>query len=718
MKQVVQNYKTGELKVDDVPAPAGNKASVLVTNMYSLISAGTEKSTVDMAKKSLVGKAKARPDLVKKVIQQIQKDGLVDTAKMVMGRLDTRAALGYTCAGIVTEVGEDVEGFSVGDRVACAGQNYASHAEVVSIPKNLCIKVPDNVDLEDAAYAAVGSIALQGVRQADPKLGDIVAVVGLGLLGQIVVQMLKANGCRVVATDLDPEKVAMAQSFGADRAVSAAEFQDACSSISDGHGVDSVILTASTKSNQPIETAGEVCRKKGRVVVVGAVGMDIPREPYYVKELELRLSMSYGPGRYDTDYEEKGIDYPYGYVRWTEKRNMEAFLNLIASGSISIKPLTSHKFLIDDAETAYQIITSGSERYLGILLTYAEEEQEKFDTKKSLKESTSTPPKSVELGLIGVGNHIKDMLLPPLRKNSAVNFKAVCTNTGINSKAVAEKEGADYCTTNYQEVIDDPSINAIIIGTRHDSHAEIVLAALKADKHVFVEKPLCMTKDELVMIEEAYNASSKNLVLQAGFNRRYSVHAEKIKNVFEPQNNPLTMIYRVNAGAIPAEHWIQDKEIGGGRIVGEACHFVDFMQYICGADPVAIFAVSVGSHDSGISNDKSIHTITFSNGSIGTLIYAADGDKSLSKERFEAFADGKSVVMDDFLTTDIYQSGKKSTFKTRVRDKGFSKEVNDFVTRITSAENSDELFKQAKAVTLTTIEAMESMKSRLFHSVE
>ncbi len=717
MKQVVQNYKTGELKVDEVPAPMLYRNGVLVKNHYSLISAGTEKSTVDMAKKSLVGKAKARPDLVKKVISQVQKNGFVDTAKMVMGRLDTRAALGYSCAGVIAGVGDQVNGLKTGDRVACAGQNYASHAETVVIPSNLVVRVPDSVDLQDASYVAVGAIALQGVRQAEPRLGEIVAVIGLGLLGQIVVQMLKANGCRVVATDIDENKIALAKEFGADEAVGQSEFEGTCSGISQGYGVDSVIITASTKSNEPIETAGIVCRKKGRVVVVGAVGMQVPREPYYLKELDLRLSTSYGPGRYDVDYEEKGVDYPYGYVRWTEQRNMSAFLELIAEGKLNIKALTSHDYAIEKAEEAYKLISEQSEDYLGITLNYPSENSDRSKCKIKIAEGSAIS--GVQLGLIGVGNHIKDMILPHLRNSDNVNIKAICTNTGINAKAVAEKQDAEYCTTDYNEILADESIHAIVIGTRHDSHAEIAVNAIKAGKHVLLEKPLCLSKSELKDVRTAYEEISEdnNVIVQLAFNRSYSSHAEKIIEFFGTRNNPLTMVYRVNAGAIPADHWIQDEEIGGGRIIGECCHFIDFMRTISGSSLKSVFAMSIGNHDSGITADKAIISLEFSDGSIGTLVYCADGDKSLAKERFEAFSDGKSVVMNDFSTTEFYKSGKKEVYKSSKLDKGFQQEVDYFLSRVKSGKSAYDEFLNGYEVTLATIAAVESMKDRNRHQL-
>ncbi len=707
MKQIVQNYRTGELQVEEVPAPNLQSDGLLVATEFSLISAGTEKSTVTVAKKNLAGKAMERPDLVKKVINQVQKDGLADTMKMVFGRLDKPGALGYSCAGIVKAVGNKVTGFSIGDRVACAGQNYASHAELNFIPKNLCVKIPDGVDSEAAAYVALGSIALQGVRQAEPKLGEFVAVIGLGLLGQLVVQMLKANGCIVIATDIDPTKLELAKKFGADQTILADELENVVASVTQSHGVDSVIITASTKDNTPIEVAGEICRKKGRVVIVGAVGMNVPRESYYKKELELRLSTSYGPGRYDTQYEEQGQDYPYAYVRWTEQRNMIAFLNLIQQGKIDVKSLTSHSYAIESAQQAYELIMRNTEPYLGILLSY------NINTYKEEHKINIIANKKTELvniGLIGAGNHIQDRLLPYLKKLKDIQISAVCTGTGINSKALAKKIKATYCTNDYKDILKDKNINAVLIGTRHNTHGQIIIEALKAGKHIFVEKPLCLTENELEEITASY--ADKGLQIMVGFNRRYSSHGKTAQTFFADHKEPLVMAFRVNAGAIPEEHWIQNPEIGGGRIIGEACHFIDYMQFICGAKVVSVYAKRISHHSSGITDDQSILSLSFADGSIGTIIYAAGGDKALAKEHFEVFGDGKSLVMEDFTISEFYEGGKKTSFKTRKCDKGFKNEMLHFKNIIMNGESIpfDEIYATTKA-SLLAVKSFQTGKS-------
>ena len=715
MKQVVQNYRTGELKVDEVPAPTLRAGGLLVANRYSLISAGTERSTIDVAKKTLIGKAMERPDLVRKVMGKVQKDGLVETMRMVFARLDTPAALGYSCAGTVLEVGSQTEGFSVGDGVACTGQNYAFHAEVVYVPKNLSVKIPAGLDFEDASYVTAGAIALQGVRQAEPRLGETVAVIGLGLLGQLTVQMLKANGCRVIASDIVPARLERARQFGAEEAVSSNNMIEVAAAMTDGHGVDAVIIAASTKDNRPVEVAGEISRKKGRVVVLGAVGMNLPREPYYLKELELRLSTSYGPGRYDAEYEEKGHDYPYGYVRWTEKRNMEAFLSLIQQGKVNVKALTTHRYPIQDAERAYKLMMEDSEPYLGILLSYPGDQGE---PRRRIEVVQGKKLDQLNIGLIGAGNHVKDMLLPNLRVIKGVQLRAVCTGGGINAKALTEKIGAAYCTSDYREVLKDKDIDAVIIGTRHHLHACMVVDALKSGKHVFVEKPLCLTLEELDEIASTYaDQAARGLRLMVGFNRRYSPHGRRAQAFFEDHRDPLVMVFRVNAGAIPSDHWIQDPDVGGGRIIGEACHFLDYMQFVCGAPPISVQAKRIGTHSSGITDDQSIFSFTFADGSVGAIIYVAGGDTALGKERFEAFGDGKSLVMDDFLVSEFYHQGKKSRFARRKPDKGFQEEMAQFAGSVMEGTPSLMSFEEIQSVTRACILAMKGLQTGETYSV-
>lgn len=706
MKQILQNYKTGELSVSEVPEPTVAQGYLIVRNNFSLISAGTERSTVDMAKKNLVGKAKERPDLVKKVFEQVKKNGVTDTLKMVMNRLDATAALGYSSVGIVEEVGSGCTGFKKDDLVACAGQNYASHADVIKVPKNLCVKVPQGVEPQQAAYVTMGAIALQGIRQAEPKLGDTVAVIGLGLLGQLTVQMLAANGCHVIASDFDADKLKLAKEAGAAAAVNSADLQKEIDYQTNEQGADIVIITASTKSNDPIAQAGDVCRKKGSVVVVGAVGMSVPRDTYYAKELDLKLSMSYGPGRYDTSYEEKGIDYPYHYVRWTENRNMAAFLQLVQTNKIDLTKLTTHKFLIQDALSAYQLIEENSEPYLGILLDYSESKRDE----KPIIELKAVNEKRVMLGLLGAGNHVKDMLMPHIVASKNFAVSAICSGTGVNAKALGDKFGASFITTDYTEVVKNDAVNSVLIGSRHDLHGEMVLAAIKNNKHVFVEKPLCLTHEELEEVSSAREANPNSRIM-VGFNRRFSSHAEKIKSFVKKINEPIVMSYRVNAGKIPKEHWIQDLEVGGGRIIGEACHFIDFMMFVCDAAPKQVSAVSVSKSGDAISEDESIITIAFEDGSIGTLIYVAGGAKTVSKERFELFGGGKSVIMDNFMKTTFHTHSSSTTHKTSKMDKGFKQEIAALEEMITNGVEPMS-FEEIQSVTLACLEAHRQLRSQ------
>jgi predicted dehydrogenase/threonine dehydrogenase-like Zn-dependent dehydrogenase len=720
MKQVVQHYRSGVLEVQEVPPPSLQPGGLLVANSASLISAGTEKSTVHLAQKSLAGKAMERPDLVRKILGKIRKEGVVDTLRMVLERLETPAALGYSCAGTVLDLGKQVVGFSTGDRVACAGQNYASHAEVVMVPKNLCVKVPEGVEFEEAAFVTLGAIALQGVRQTEARLGERIAVIGLGLLGQLTVQLLKAAGCSVLASDLDPSKLNLARGLGADVAAGPDDLLHAAAEFSEGYGVDAVLLTASTKENRPVEIAGAIARRKGRVVVVGAVGMTLPREPYYKKELELRLSTSYGPGRYDREYEEKGHDYPYGYVRWTERRNMEAFLALLQQKKIDVRRLITHRFPIEKGEEAYQLMMEGREPYLGIVVTYPSAQgtpQKRSDRFILLRSSNRAT--ALQLGIIGAGNHVRDRLLPALKAIDTVSIHAVCTGTGLHAKAVAEKTGAAYCTSDYREVLKDDAVKAVLIGTRHHDHGPMVLEALRAGKHVFVEKPLCLTEEELEEITSLYaEKANEGLQLMVGFNRRFSSHMMEAKRFFQDRKNPLVMLFRVNAGAIPFEHWIQDPEVGGGRIVGEACHFVDFMQALCGAMPLSVHARRIGRHRSGITDDQSLLSFTFGDGSIGTILYTAGGDPALGKERFEAFGDGKALVIDDFIRSEFYAGGKKRLFKTGRQEKGFQAEMARFVETVASGSGPAIPFQEILAVMRACFRAIESFRTGSVYPLE
>ena len=710
MKQILQHKRSGAVKVEEVPPPSLRGCGLLVLNEASLISPGTEKSTIQSTKKSLAGKAMEHPEKIKKVLSAIQTDGLALTLSRVFDKLDSPASLGYSCAGTVLEAARDAGSFTVGDRVACAGQNYASHAEMIYVPKHLCVKIPDGVDSEDASFVTLGAIALQGVRQAEPWLGDRIAVIGLGLLGQLTVQLLKASGCRVLGSDVDQSKLQLARESGADLVAMSSDLADAAGTFSDGHGVDAVIITASTKDNGPIEVAGEIARKKGRVVVVGAVGMNVPREPYYQKELDLCLSMSYGPGRYDAAYEEHGHDYPFGYVRWTEQRNMQAFLELVATGKVRLKPLITHRFPIEQAESAYALMMEGSTPYIAMVITYPSDRARPLP--RTIAVGTAPAARPVMLGIIGAGNHVKDMLLPPLQNMEHVGIRGICTASGITAKTLAGKITAAYCTSDSQSILDDPAINTVLIGTRHDSHAALTIKALLAGKHVFVEKPLCLTEDELKDIRSVYEKKAPDgLQLMVGFNRRFSPHAQEAGRFFASRVNPLVMLYRINAGRIPADHWVQHPDIGGGRLIGEMCHFVDYMQALSASSPTSVYASRIGRHSSGITDDQCSIVVNFADGSVGTIIYTAEGNSELPKERFEAHADGKSLVMNDFLETQTYKNGKSTVFKTAKRDKGFKEEMSRFVKCVAGGQAPVIPFEQIDAVTRACFLAVQSLRS-------
>ncbi len=584
MKQLSQNLRTGELSVDEVSPPSAQSGQILVQSAYSLISAGTERTKIETGRKTLLGKALARPDQVRQVLASVKQLGLKATYEKVKTRLDARSPLGYSAAGVVVSVGPGVDEFHSGDRVACGGAS-ASHAELIAVPRNLCVRLPEPVTLEQAAFTTVGAIALQGVRQADLRLGEWAVILGLGLVGQLTVQLLKAAGCGVIGFDPNESRCQLAVQLGANAALSSpGALKAKIGLLTDSKGVDAALITAGTSSNQPVELAGEICRDKGRVVIVGAVGLNLPREPYYNKELELRLSRSYGPGRYDPAYEEKGMDYPYGYVRWTERRNMESFLALVAEGKVDLAPLTTHRFRLEQADEAYALIRgTNSEPYLGVLFEYPQApipEREKIMVTPRAEFIAGT----LAVGVIGAGNFAQSMLLPTLQKNAQVTLQGVVTVTPLQSRDVADRFGFTYAASTYEDLLTDPAIKAILIATRHDTHASLVIEALEAGKAVHVEKPLAMTPAELVQVVQAYREaqSRDGAFLMVGFNRRFAPMTQMIHQFFAGRQEALSILYRINAGFIPLDHWTQDASQGGGRIIGEVCHFIDLLQFFTG----------------------------------------------------------------------------------------------------------------------------------------
>jgi len=715
MKQILQNLKTGQLSVADVPPPVVQRGRVLVRTAASLISAGTERMTVEMAQKSLLGKARERPDLVKQVIQKAKNEGLMNTFNAVRSKLGSSTALGYSAAGIVAGVGEDVTEFRIGDRVSCAGAGYASHAEVLSVPKNLCVRLPEGATFEAGAFGTLGAIALQGVRLAEPTLAEAVVVVGLGLLGQLTVQLLKANGCRVFGLDLDPQKIELAKELGADGgALSDAEAKNAVMEWSRGRGADAVLITAATSSNQPVELAGEISRMRGRVVAVGLVGTNVPRNLYYFRELTFKISMSYGPGRYDPEYEERGHDYPFAFVRWTEGRNIEAFLDLVAEGRVNIERLVTHRFAIDDGERAYQLISGeAKEPYLGVLLNYETEREleKRVAISKAPAARVSGPEKSVRLGLIGAGGYAKGMLLPNF-KAAGAEFRAIATASGVSARDTGERYGFAYAASGADEILHDEEINLIVIATRHDSHASLARRALELGRHVFVEKPLAMNDEELdALVEAAENSSGR---LMVGFNRRFSPHARAAKEFYARRESPLSISYRVNAGRIPPEHWIQDAREGGGRIIGEVCHFIDLMQFLTGARTTRVYAESITSRNRQVVDEDSVFiTLRFSDGSNGSIAYLAEGDKSVPKERVEIYGEGKTFVLDDFRSMTAYRSGREETQRLRNQDKGQADEVRAVCKVVLEGMPAPIALDDLTATTRATFRIRESLRAGL-----
>ena len=677
MKQVLTSAKTGELSFVDVPPPALVPGGVRVRTAASLLSAGTERMILDLAGKSYLGKAQARPDLVKQVLDKVRKEGLKNTWQNVQSKLAKPMPLGYSAAGIVEAVDAGVEGFAVGDRVVMAGAGYANHAEINSVPKNLVAQIPDGVSFEDASYSTVAAIALQGVRLARPELGDNVVVIGLGLIGLVTVQLLKANGCRVFGTDLDPAKVELGRSLGMDDGLagSPADTVRAVERFTRGRGADHTLITAATDSDGPIELAGELTRRKGQVVAVGAIGMGVPRNVYYQKEISIQISMSYGPGRYDASYEEGGIDYPYDYVRWTEQRNLEAVLGLMAEGKLDVATLTTHTFPFDRALDAYELIQTGSEPHVGVVLRY-DVEREQPDVVRVSQAPAATPRPGLHVGFVGAGNYAALHLIPHLATRSDVSLATLVTATGLNARSKAERFGFASAATDIESILTDDAVDAVFIGTRHGTHADFASRGLAAGKHVFVEKPLVALEAQLDSVVAAYEDANTRAptALMVGLNRRFAPMAGALKQAMP--GGAKHMVYRVNSGAIPTSTWLHEEAEGGGMMVGEMCHFIDLMMWLCGERPVRAFAESVttGRADLADSDNVSV-TVRFDGGSVGTLVYNTVGDKAMPKERLEVYGGGAVGVLDDFRRLETSVDGKRTTQKASNQDKGQSAQV-------------------------------------------
>ena len=707
MQQLTQKLGSGQMIIQELPIPQLGQGMVLVKNHYSLISAGTEGSTVSTARKGLIGKAKERPQQVKQVLDVLKKQGPIQTYRAVMKKLDAYSPLGYSSAGEVMEVGQGVTEFQPGDLVACAGAGYANHAEVVAVPVNLCVKLPANADLKKASYNTLGAISLQGVRQADLHLGETCAVIGLGLLGQLACLQLKASGVRVIGIDISESMVELATENNAiDLGLTrnSAGIEDKINNFTNGLGVDAVIIAAATSSLDPVNFAGAIARKKGKVVVLGAVPTGFDRDPYwYKKELELKMACSYGPGRYDLNYEEKGIDYPAPYVRWTEKRNMEAFQHLIHSGAINMDYLTTHEFDFNDAPKAFDLVVNKTEPFVGIALKY---DIQKKHTKGKIETGKPAKEGKINLSFIGAGSYAQGNLLPNIPEKDKIGRVGVLTSTGTTSKRVAEKFNFHFCTANEADSFNNKT-NTLFIATRHDSHAKYVLKGLETGKHVFVEKPLCLKYDELLEIDSARakpEAASSQIMV--GFNRRFSTLTQIIKKKLG--SGPMSMIYRVNAGSIPKDTWIQDMEIGGGRIIGEACHFIDYLTYLNGSLPVKLSAQALP--DPAGLNDTVNILIQFENGSTGVVAYYANGAKDLPKENVEIFSAGTTAILSDFKELKLYGKGKPVKKKLLNQDKGQKQMVEAFINGLLETGKSPIAFEEIYAVTKASFDVLESIR--------
>jgi polar amino acid transport system substrate-binding protein len=666
----MQIPRDGTIEVADVPVPTLSDTFVLVRNHASVISAGTEKTKIDMGRKSLLAKARARPDLVRQVLRKIEAEGLMKTLRTVNTRLDSLSPLGYSCAGTVLAVGGMVTGLRPGDRVACGGADYANHAEIVAIPRNLVVKVSETVDLEEACFATVGAIALQGLRLAEPRLGETFLVVGLGLLGQLVVQLLRANGCRVIGTDLNAELVNRAVSAGALPVTQGQDVGSVCAEATHGYGVDGVLVCAGSSSNSIIEMCGAVTREKGRVVVVGAVRMDIPREPFFKKEISVVISRSYGPGRYDQSYEEKGQDYPYAYVRFSEQRNMETIIQMIAARSLDVRSLVTHRFAVDQAAAAYSLIEGErKEPYLGIVLQYSEPATAGVPSSRLQVRPAGESRSVLCVSLFGAGNYATASLLPVLVGDARVSLGGVVTATGRTAEAVRRKFGFRNCAARLTDLLGLDS-DVIMIASRHDTHASAIVAAVAAGKHVYVEKPLGLSMDELSDVSRALAISTSQLMV--GFNRRFAPATKKVLEHFAGTVGPRMVNIRINAGFIPRNHWSQDAAAGGGRIIGEACHFVDLAAALAESLPVTVHAFSMADPSaSPMTSDNVCLALTFENGSIASIFYTAGGSKAMEKERIEVFGGGRSAAIDDFRNVTLYQGdSNESRVRYRRQDKG------------------------------------------------
>ncbi|MBI4454647.1 MAG: bi-domain-containing oxidoreductase [Acidobacteria bacterium] len=726
MRQVILSYKTGTLTVADVPPPLVRPGAILVKNVKSAVSSGTEKLVMDLARKSLIGKVLARPDQVRRVIDKVRTDGILEAYQQVANRLDSPVPLGYSCAGEIIAVGDVVSGFRVGDRVACAGQGYASHGEIVCIPKNLCVPIPATVDYESAAFVMLGAIALHGVRMAKPQLGERVVVLGLGLLGQITAQILKAAGCHVLGVDIEADKVSLARRLGAE-AGSVMVKDDVIAAVAEftgGVGADAVLILAGTTSNQPIEVAGEISRERGRIVAVGAVRLDIPRNLFFEKELGVIVSRASGPGTFDSQYEERGLDYPVSYVRWSQQRNMEEFLELISRGQVDLGPLITHRFPIEHASEAYDLLLGRKkEPYIGVLLSYDPKEEQRLPAtgllsinqapvpKKASRPSARKARQPTKVGLIGAGLFAKTTLLPALKGISNIKLSAVASATGSSARHVGDKFGFEYCTADYRELLRCSDIDCVFICTRHHLHAPMAVEALRAGKHVFVEKPLALTLAQVYDVIDAVKDQGSRRLLMVGFNRRFSPFSVQAKQWLTPRTEPLIINCRVNAGFVPKDSWVHDPVEGGGRIIGEVCHFVDLIQYLTDSVPTRVYAEAISGASVFSAQDNVVITLKLADGSVATITYTAAGDRAFPRERIEIFGGGAACAIDNFRSISFRKKGSRKNKRNLLRlDRGHGAECEAFFAAIRGENPLPVDFNEYVYTTLATFATEESLR--------
>lgn len=723
MKQVVQNFRSGELKVEDVPAPIVRPGFVLVRNHHSLISSGTEGSTFKLGEMNLLQKARARPEQVKKVINVVRTDGLLAAYKAVTRSLEVPIPFGYCCAGEVIEVGHGVTDLAPGQRVACGGAGWANHADVVNVPRNLAVILPDGVSTQQGAFTTLGSIALQSVRVADARVGENVVVIGLGLVGLVTAQILRAAGCRVFGIDIAAERVELARRLGYCEGCerSAGNLVEQVKAWSGGLGADSIVVTAPAPSNDPVALAGELARYKARVVVVGRTEMKAPRETYLFKELELCTSLAYGPGTGDPSYEEGGQDYPVGYIRWTENRNMQAFVELIAQGRLDLDSIATHTLPVDEAKKAFELVTGqGDETPLAVLLEYQVDDEDEPRRKISLASRRSESDGDLGVGLIGAGSFATTSMVPVLAKLKGLRLRGIASAHGLKARSLGEQYGFELCASDAGELIDDPEVHGVLILTRHDSHAPLTVRALEAGKDVFVEKPLAMSHEELAAIVEAARAASEagqGRLVQVGFNRRYSPLAIQLKQFYSGRAQPMSITFRSNVGYRPPEHWLHDPVQGGGVILGEAVHFVDFCHWLVDAQPTEVSTVSLDGESAGLINADNVHiTLRFADGSVATIIYASNGDPMAGRERIEVMAEGSVATLDDFRRLHTVRRGKSRTTR-RLQDKGYGGQMQAMATSWKSGEPAVPLEKSALSM-LATLEAVASLEAREPRSID